>query len=220
MFIVQPLLPHSLREVIILHEFDKCVVSTVGGAKLAEGSVTEFGETYIRACLDDGFNFAPAQDVTVFIFNRVKGECVYRGKAAKVEGQNVLFDHVTFVRATQKRDNTRVSKTLRYRITHRFTEEGLEKLDSPIEILILNLSAQGMYISCAEDFSVGQRFPLVFKDAGRPIDLDVEVIRCEKTARSKRYGCRFRNISEKDADNIYRFVLHEQIEQRRKNLLI
>jgi hypothetical protein len=205
-----------------MHEFDKCIVASQSGTKLAEGFVHSFESTVMKVCLDGESGFYLLQEVTIYVFNRVKGECVYKGVVADADGKNVAFSKVDFVRSTQKRDNTRVGKTLHYSITDRFSDKKsgkLEKLEKPIAITILNISANGMYISCDEVFTVGHRFPLVFKDAGKPICLDVEVIRCERKRRGNNYGCRFLNISEKEADNIFRFVLHEQIEQRRNNLL-
>lgn len=206
-----------------MHEFDKCIVASESGAKLGEGFVHDFESTLMKVCLDGEIFLQLSVMVTIFVFNRVKGECVYKGVVASLDGKNVVFDRVSFVRSTQKRDNTRVDKTLRYHITQKFADENfekLEKLEKPIDIIILNISAQGMYISCDEDFAVGHRFPFVFKDAGAPIKLDVKVVRCEKKRRGNNYGCHFLNINNKNSENIFRFVLHEQIEQRRNNLMI
>lgn len=205
-----------------MHEFDKCIVASKSGTKLAEGFVNEFEGKVLKACFEDDFALLLTQEVNIFIFNRIKGECVYKAVVSSIEGKNVVFVNATFLHSTQKRNNTRVSTTLHYRITHRFTGDNfkdVEKLETPIDINILNISANGMYINCSSLFVAGQKFPLVFRDAGKPINLVVEVVRCQKLHKGNTYGCRFLNISEKDADNIFRFVLHEQIEQRRRNLL-
>lgn len=202
-----------------MHEFDKCILASDSGAGLAEGSVHEFEESVMKLLLNEEQFFPLLSEITVYVFNRIKGECVYRGRISEMDGRAVTIDRVVFIRATQKRNNTRVSKTLHYRITHRYTDEGTEKLEKPIDLIILNVSAQGMYVSCVEEFVEGYRFPLKFLDAGRPIDLEVVIIRCEYSRRGNKYGCQFLNISDRDSDNIYRFVLHEQIEQRRNNLL-
>lgn len=201
-------------------DFDKCIIRTGDGENIAEGFVHDF-ESNFKATLEGDFNLTRTQQVLIYIYNRIKGECVYRGTVADIKSNIILFRNVSFIRATQKRDNTRVDKIMRYRITHRFIEDGkLEKLPKPIDITILNISANGMLIRCKEKFEDGHRFPLVFKDAGRPIDLDVKVVRSEEKDGDYYYGCTFLNIDEKDADNIYRFVLHEQIMQRRRNLLV
>lgn len=201
-----------------MHEFDKCILTAESGAGLAEGTVREYVEPVMRINLSEEQQFSLHSEVIVFVFNRVKGECVYKGRVAEVDGNAVAIDRVVFVRSTQKRNNTRVGKTIHYKITQKFSGEGKERLEKPIEIIILNVSATGMYISCDENFVEGHRFPLRFLEAGRPIDLDVQIIRCEYNRRGNKYGCQFLNIDPKDADNIYRFVLHEQIEQRRNNL--
>lgn len=188
----------------------------------AEGFVHDFNDSMIKICLNDEPDFQPLQEVTAFIFNRVKGECVYKGLVADEEGKNIILKNINFVSSTQKRNNTRVNKTFRYRITHKYVDgecSRIEKLDKPIDIAILNISAKGMLIICGENLAIGHRFPFTFIDAGAPINLEVEVIRSEKSRRGNRYGCAFVNISQKDEDNIFRLVLHEQIEQRRRNLV-
>lgn len=206
-----------------MHEFDKCILSTPGGTTLGDGFVHQFDETAAKICLESECNLSHLQNISLYIFNRVKGECVYSARVIEIDGNNVSLDRVKFIRSTQKRDNTRVDKALRYRITDRYVNgdvNTLEKLPSPIDITILNISATGMFISCSANFAVGYRFPLVFKDAGAPINLEVEIVRAEKRLRGNNYGCRFINIESKDADNIFRFVLHEQIVQRRNHLVI
>lgn len=208
---------------ISVHQFDKCILSTPRGTTLGNGFVHQFDDTVAKICLESECNLLKTQDIEIYVFNRVKGECVYSAKVAEIDGNNICLDKVKFIRSTQKRDNTRVDKTLRYRITDRYVNgdiNTLEKLPAPIDITILNISATGMFISCSANFAAGYRFPLVFKDAGAPIHLEVEVVRAEKRLRGSNYGCRFINIDPKDADNIFRFVLHEQIVQRRNHLVI
>lgn len=204
-----------------MHEFDNCIVASKSGTKLGEGFVHDYEGILMKVCLDGEFNLLISQDVTIYAFNRVKGECVYKGRVADIDGKNVAIDKIEFVRSTQKRNHTRVDQTLHYHITHRYVGDsrGTEKLEKPVDLLILNISAHGMYISCNETFKKGYKFPFVFRDAGNPIKLDVEVVRCEYSRRGNKYGCSFLNVGEKDEDNIYRFVLHEQIEQRRRSLL-
>jgi hypothetical protein len=195
-------------------------VISKSGLELADGFVVEFESPTMRIKTNNPHNAYIMQELTLFVYNQVKGECVYTASVDSIEEKKLNLKNVKFVRSVQKRDNTRVSKIMKYRITHRFEGEGTAKLERPIDITILNISAQGMYISCLDKFIVGHRFPLVFRDAGRPINLNVEIVRCEDYNRSYNYGCRFVGISQKDMDNIFRFVLHEQIEQRRSNLLI
>lgn len=202
-----------------MHEFDKCIVVSKSGSQLAEGFVVEFDKEKLKICSNNEYSFAVPQEVTIFIYNEVKGECLYTGTAQSIYDKKIAVEKVKFVNSRQKRDNTRVSKIMHYRITHKLNNKEKEALEKPIDIIIHNISAQGMYISCDEKFSVGYRFPFVFKDAGRPMNLIAEIVRHDSNNRANNYGCRFVDISEKDMDNIFRFVLHEQIEQRRRETL-
>lgn len=205
-----------------MYEFDKCLVMSRSGTKLAEGYIQEFDQDKdkMRIAVNGDFSLFAKQEVTVFVYNQVKGECVFAAKVLNLEVKHIVFNNIKLVRSVQKRDNTRVSKVLHYKVTHKFEDDGKEKfkIDHPLEITILNVSAQGLYLSCLEKFHMGYRFPLVFRELGKPIELIIEVVRCEDYNGSYNYGCKFVEISQKDMDNIFRFVLHEQIEQRRHNI--
>lgn len=201
-----------------MHEFDKCVIASKSGASLASGSVIEFSADRFEITLNGEYTLKPGENINLFVYNSIKGECVFSARVEIVDGKSVVLSNAGFLRSAQKRDNTRVDKIMHYRITHKYVDGAAERLGKPIEITITNISANGMYIRCDEPFAEGHRFPFVFREAGKPISLDVEIIRCDRSRRGNGYGCLFLNIDPKDADNIYRFVLHEQIEQRRRKI--
>lgn len=204
---------------IPVHEFDKCLIFGQSGNKSAEGLVNGFSDGQLRINIRGENAVSINQSVDVFIYNAVKGECQYTGVIDHYEGDNVIIKNVEFSRSSQKRNDTRVDKMLRYEITQKFEADEKAELDTPVSITILNISANGMYMACDRKFEIGYRFPLVFRDAGRPIDLKVEIVRQEELPRGFKYGCTFIDISEKDAENIFRMVLHEQIEQRRRHFV-
>jgi len=203
--------------VIILHEFDRCVITSKSGEELARGEIDAFDGSKARVNIIGDYSLRVAEDVNLFIYNSVKGECVYFADVESIDGNELVLENLKFISSRQKRNSTRAEILLHYKITHKFGADGnIEKLEKPIDITIINISANGMYIKCDEKFEKWHRFPFVFREAGMPMRLTAEVVRCVYSNRGNKYGCRFVDISEKDADNIYRFVLHEQIEQRRR----
>lgn len=203
-----------------VHEFDKCVVQSKSGGNAATGFVVEYESAYLKMQANNNFLLRPSQEVYLLIYNQVKGECRYEATVRDIRDNVIFFENVKLVGSMQKRNNTRVSKELHYKITERIQDDKTIALEKPVEITILNISAQGMYINSDENFYIGFRFPLTFRELKRPIRLVAEIIRREVYTRSFNYGCFFVGISNKDMDEIFRYVLKEQIEQRRKNLLI
>ena len=203
-----------------MYEFDKCLVVSKSGSQLAEGFVIGLNSEDMKMSANNDYSLVVPQEVTIFVYNSVKGECVFGGTLDYIREKKIYLKKVRLIRSLQKRNNTRVDIVLRYQITHQYRESRVVKRERPIDITILNISAQGMYISCFDKFIMGYKFPFVFKEAGRPIELSIEIVRSEDYGRSFNYGCRFVGIDQKDMDNIFRFVLHEQIEQRKRTLLI
>ena len=201
-----------------MHEFDKCIIFSNGNAKFIEGFVHEYDagtmRIYTQGKADDSIK--PSVEVFVHVYNSVKGECKYIGVVDDVNYNNIKIVNVSLVSSIQKRDNTRVNKQLKYRISHYIKDGQRLKLLKPVDITMLNISAQGFCLNCDQQYEVGFQFPLDFKETPRVIGLIAEIVRREDYTRSYNYGCKFVNISEKDMDDIFRFVLKEQIAQRRK----
>ena len=200
-----------------MHEFDKCVMYTKYGTKAAEGFVHEFEDSVMKIFTHgDSNDLLPAEEVYIYVYNSVKGECKYKGTVAKIALNDTEIVNIGLISAVQKRDNTRVNKQIKYMMTNKIVNDQKVKLEKPVVISILNLSAQGLYFNCDEKYEHGLKFRLYFKETSRPINLLIEVVRREEYNRSYNYGCRFVGISEKDMDEIFKFVLKEQIAQRRR----
>ena len=204
-----------------MHEFDKCIVFRPSGEKIAEGSVHEFENGAMQIYTRGGpGGIEPAEKLLIFVYNEVRGECKYTGVVKRSAFNCLQVEEVRLDSAVQKRENTRVSKQLKYRILQVYRDGGKKKPEHPLSITILNISAKGMYFNCDERLEEGFTFALTFRETARPVNLKVEVLRREAYPRSFNYGSQFVGISDNDMDEIFRFVLHEQIVQRRRSLLL
>jgi hypothetical protein len=202
-----------------MYEFDKCIIEKKNGDYVTWGHVVEFESGLMRIRVKSEYNHDNLNHVYLFIYNSI-GECKYQAEVYEIDDKNIIFRNLKPLSSVQKRSNTRVNKRINYQITNIFKEKEIVALEKPIDITILNISAIGIYFNSDENLIAGFKFQLIFCETARPIYLEVEVIRKEEFSRSFNYGCIFRNISNKDMDEIFRLVLKEQIEQRRKNLYL
>ena len=204
-----------------MHEFDKCIIFTKDNLRFVEGFVHEYDKGVMKIYTQGESNsfIVPEMEVYINVYNCVKGECKYVGTVNRASFNNIEIGNISLISSLQKRDNTRVSKQLKYRFSHYFEGGEKRRFDKPVDITILNISAQGIFLYCDRKFETGFRFTLLFRETPKPISLLVEVVRREEFPGSFNYGCKFVDISEKDMDEIFRFVLKEQIAQRRKNLM-
>lgn len=203
-----------------MFEFDKCIIEKKNGEYVTWGHVVEFESGFMRIRVKSEYNHDNLNEVYLFVFNSTQGECKYQADVYEIDDKNITFCNLKSLSSVQKRSNTRVNKRTHYQVTHIFKEKEIVALEKPLDITILNISAIGIYFNCEENLLEGFKFQFVLCETKKPIYLEVEVIRREDFARSFNYGCIFRNISDKDMDEIFRFVLKEQIEQRRKDLFL
>lgn len=204
-----------------MHELDRCLIFRQSGGRAAEGYIHSFEDGVLKM-----YPQGPAEPlqegdpILVFVYSSVMGECKYGGEVRRVTDYCIEAVGMKLIGAAQKRQSTRVNKRLEYRLA-KYYADGIERpFDPPLEITILNLSANGMYFHCDRRFETGFTFPLVLRETERPISLRVEIVRRETYDRTYNYGCRFVDIAERDMDEIFRFVFREQIAQRRRSKLI
>lgn len=201
-----------------MHEFDRCVIVDADKNPVTEGFVRSFekGDVEIRTAKDATGWLHRGQPVQVHIYNASMGQCIYSAKVKTVHMRMVQLISAELVVNRQKRDSTRASVELDYLFRFYVDEDGTHPLEKPVQVKLLNVSAKGMCIACAERFDMGFRFAVTFRETARDIPLVVEILRREATPGGFRYGCQFTGIAEKDADEIHRWVFRQQIEQRRQ----
>jgi hypothetical protein len=201
-----------------MFEFDKCVIEKTNGEYVTWGHIVEFDSEHIKIRVKSEYSDYNLYRIILFIYNSTKGECKYHADVSEIDEKNIILKNIELLSSVQKRSNTRVGKMIKYQITDTFKDKKIITLEKPIDITILNISAVGLYFSSDENLVLGFTFQLVFNEFKNPIYLEVEIIRRDEYARSYNYGCIFKNISNKEMDEIFRFVLKEQIVQRRRHL--
>lgn len=201
-----------------MHEFDKCEIENLANKIVATGYVLDFNAGIMKVHTREQAFLNRGQMVMIYILNSQTGECTYRAQVLQANENSIEFNNLAFLGSIQKRNNTRVSKQMRFTIHNKIVNGRAVQLEKPITINMLNISAQGMCFNCDEKLDSGFTFPLEFHETKRPVHLIVKIIRKEEYTRSNNYGCIF-EINEKDMDELYKFVLKEQIEQRRKKII-
>lgn len=201
-----------------MHEFDKCVIVDSEGKPITEGFVRAFasGKMDIGTVKDVKGWLQGGQHVRVYIYNASLGECIYEGNVQSALILHVTLSPVTMVTNRQKRNNTRVNVELPYLIRYYVDKDGKHPFESPLHVTILNISAEGVYLSCKSRFDIGFRFAFIFREASHDIPVIAETIRRDITVGGFRYGCHFIDILQNDSDEIHRWVFQKQIELRRE----
>ncbi|MDR3552420.1 MAG: PilZ domain-containing protein [Clostridia bacterium] len=200
-----------------MYEFDNCEIYGKTGEKLAYGTVMECENCVLKVAVANETGLEKGQTVDIFIFNSFLGECGYEGLVGETRPKEAIFTRLKSTGSRQRRENTRASCHIRSAIYSKI-ENGEEiPFEKPLEISILNISAQGLYFSCMENLPVGFMFPLDFSETMPTIHLTVCTVRREDGGRGFRYGCSL-NIGRREMDRLYRYVLQKQIEQRRNRM--
>lgn len=201
-------------------DLDGCRVYADAGELLADGHVRE---TYDDALLIEAEHFSgrwlePGDPVIVQVLSAVRGECVYDAVVTWAETGRVEVRDLRLREAVQKRSAVRVPTSLPFRVTHRV--EGREEvaLDSPLDVVVVDVSAHGLRFFAPVEVQPETRLALHFRVEGVDAPMVVRVLRSVEVPRGFAHGCAIEGLDERRTDDLFAFVLAEQRRQRAARL--
>lgn len=225
-----------------MHELDRCVVFS-GSQVVVDGYVRSYVDGVMRVESDDllAHRVESGAEVSALVFDSVRGECHYWARAGVVDARGLELVAIEIVQTVQKREVARVRTQLPYvgvleplpgtpsvaddgSSGETGAGDGEEQHEGaargrPLVFTVLDVSAHGIQVQSKAKLVAGRRFSFVFEQARVPLDLTAEVIRVTESMTGYRYGCRFVDHREHDAEELFRFVMQQQGFQRRNRLL-
>lgn len=196
-------------------ELDPCMVRTVTGELLARGFVREHDgvSMVVEAEHATGTWLEQGDVVVAEVMSSQRGACTYDAVVAFAVGRRVALSDLNLREVVQHRSALRVPTDLHYRVSYRMEGSAPVLLDEPLDILVIDVSAHGLRFRAADELEPGSRLLLTFEVARGPLDLVMEVLRAEAVRGGFAHGCRFLDLREREADEMFRFVLEEQRRQ-------
>ena len=192
-------------------ELAPCRVLGEGGELVAAGHVrsADGSSLHVTAPRYSGHVLAPGDLVVLEGASAVRGECTFDAVvAASGPGAIELRDlHLRDV--VQRRSAVRVPVGIPLAFTA-CVEDGEEvPLEPPLEVLVMDVSADGLRFRLEEPLELGTQLRAEFPSR-RPIPVLVEVLRHEPLRGAVAHGCRFLGMTERDRDVLVAFVLVEE----------
>ena len=193
-------------------------VVLVGGAVIARGEVSVDAGLSVSIRLDDvlGVLPSPGDEVVVRIAEAARGQREYVGTVERANAEMLIVSDLELISTLQQRMVVRVGMAIPVRIEREMAGGELVDLETCIDGTILDLSGTGIRLHCGAVLREHYRFGFDLSTGFDVFKLVAEVLRCEVVPRGYRYGCRFVNTTQHEADALHRFVLSEQIAQRRR----
>jgi len=195
-------------------ELEPCLVHASTGELLARGFVREHEGTslVVEAKTFTGTWLLPGDPAVLQVLSADRGSITYDAVVAFSAVRRIGLANLTLRTVVQQRAALRVHTAIPMQISH--VLDGKEVVEiAPLEVLVIDLSAHGMRIRSEAVIEPGTLLAVVFTATGRPIDLVVEVLRAEEIRGGFAYGCRFAGATEREHDELFRFVLRQQRRQ-------
>lgn len=88
----------------------------------------------------------------------------------------------------------------------------------PVRFVVLDISAHGMRMHSQQTIPLGVVVRFRFDGTREPFVIDALVVRSQESRTGTHYGCRFTGMTPRETDELFRYVMKTQGEQRRERL--
>ena len=196
-------------------DLDPCLVRTPEGELLASGHVREHdadtllveAEQYAGGWLERG------DTAVVEVLSADRGACTYDAVVESSGVRRILLVGVRLRHRVQQRTAVRAATDLPFTITEAVVDGEIAELTEPLDVVVLDVSATGLRFRSTVDVPPGTQLVLTFTATRVPVRLVLEVLRQQPARTDLVHGCRFEGLSERDADELFTYVLAEQRRQ-------
>ncbi len=196
-------------------ELDPCRIRAEGGELLAQGFVREHDGDAVAVDVehDAGGWLTEGDQVVLEVLSPHRGTLVHDARVDAVVARRVLLGGLTLRTAVQLRSAVRVPTSLPVVLRADAVDDAGEPVTVELDALVLDVSAHGMRVRCHAEVEAGAHLALTFRATRTPLELGLEVVRVQELAGDALLGCRLVGASERETDELFRFVLEEQRRQ-------
>lgn len=196
-------------------ELDPCRVRAPGGELLAQGFVREHDGDVVAIDVEHeaGGWLDEGDRVVVDILSPSRGTLTYDAGVRTVVARRVVLEGLTLQAAVQLRSAVRVPTSIPVVLRAAAQDEEGEPVEVTLDGVALDVSAHGMRVRCHADVEAGARLAVRFEATRVPLELQLEVIRVQELGGDAVLGCRLVGTTERETDELFRFVLEEQRRQ-------
>jgi len=190
----------------------------VDDEEVARGEISVDAGLSLSVRLDEvlGELPAPGDEVVLRTFEAVRGRREYVVTVESANPLMLIVADIELISAFQQRAIVRVNTDIPVTIVYEMDGEDLRDVTVPIAATIVDLSATGLRLYSATRLEDGFRFGFHFATDFDDLTIVAEVLRSQDAPRGFLCGCRLVGTTQREADALHRYVLSEQIAQRRR----
>lgn len=192
-------------------ELAPCRVHGEGGELVAAGHVrsADGSSLHVTAPRYAGHALTQGDPVVLEVASAVRGECTFDAVVAASGPGTIELRDLHLRDVVQRRSAVRVPVSMPLEFTARVEDGEDVALEPPLQVLVMDVSADGLRFRLEEPVELGTQLRAEFPSR-RPIPVVVEVVRHEPLRGGVAHGCRFLDMTERDRDVLVAFVLVEE----------
>ena len=193
-------------------------VLLVKDVEVARGAISVDAGLSLSVRLDEVYRDLPVHgdEALLRTFEAIRGRLEYVVTIESANPEMIVVTDIELISAFQQRAIVRVCTDLPIMLGSEMDGEDLRELGAPVPATIVDLSATGLRLHSTVPLEASYRFGFQLSTDFDDLTLVAEVLRREEVPRGFLHGCRFIGTTQREADALHRYVLGEQIAQRRR----
>ena len=193
-------------------------VVLVDDVEVARGEISVDAGLSLSVRLEELLGELPAEgdEIVLRTFESVRGRREYIVTVESANPTMLIVSDIELISAFQQRAIVRVNTDIPVTIVYEMEGDDLRDMVTPIQATVVDLSATGLRLHTSVPLEDGYRFGFHFATDFDDLTIVAEVLRREEVPRGYLCGCRLIGTTQREADALHRYVLSEQIAQRRR----
>lgn len=193
-------------------EADPCQLRTAQGELIARGVVQDHvgDELVVDAATPVGPWFRPGDRIVLEVHNTGRGALTYHGDVEHIEGRRMYLRAIALQAVRQERVAVRVATDLVIEASVREEAEEGEPPGPRVRIRVVDLSAHGMRLLSPYQAHAGQHLMVQLPTPQGILHLDAEVVRAEEVPGGWLCGSTFVDVTARERDVLFAWVLELQ----------
>lgn len=157
-----------------------------------------------------------SKDIHFKIMREKDGITHYRGRPAKVNGDEIYIGQLTLLKKTQRRKEKRIPYFKEFCVNKLIIDGSIKELPQVIPFNSRDITGQGISLESKLRLPENFSFFLDFSFIRKYLSVQTTILRTEANGETYIYGCEFPYIAEYESDAIRQFLYKHQLDEIKK----
>lgn len=199
----------------------KVEIYSMTDVMLASGFLVDLSDNHMEIVGEYFPHYERGENLKICVYDDMRGICWYLTSVDYATIDRLILVDFNLLDVIQRRKSIKVKTAFNTNIYIIYAGDNNKVgLDTPIKIVVKDISVGGIYFISEQIFLEGSHFEFYFNQGTKHLRIKTRVLRKQELSGEKwGYGCQFTDITEKEQDILFAYLWEEQRLQLKRRKL-